>query len=549
MTHEESIQALDAIAKTRDGGDSFRLRIQRRDGPSQPPLIYALFEDAQVAHFATPETWLPRLVGPGAGGIFEMTAYHASNTILSVGGVFRIPIQGDLRPPNIGVVTQPGWTGPKQLSYPKPGDVDQTSFQIPSGGGGDAPNQRRDSLPVAPPPPLPSPPITAIQPPTATSLVAAEESIRAQQRALEQQQQALRDQAMRNEIMGSVKVQTDAVMDALRRSQEQTNTILQQIAQRESKPSFNIEGLITGLAPILVGMMQQSREAAAEAARRQDALFTAILSKPAQPALDPMVQGLLDRTAKMAESAIEAARNRPDASGAMVSQMSEAMASMANVTMQLVHTAAEMGVGSGPAPEPPWVKAVREGAKVVTAMMQTQAQMAMANAKRGTMPPPQAPRLPAAPPPQANGAAPQAAGPSAPTPAGPQQPQQAPIDRIEAAIRKHAPVEKVTLAILNNVNHPSIMQAFMAAEGNIENLFRMRLGAWLDDPANQPYMTALMQEITRVGAERGLVSDEETDETDETDEGEEADEGEEGEEAEAGEDEEEAEEEKPPTVS
>jgi len=472
-THEETVSALDAAAKTREGGDAFRLRIQRRMGPTQPPQIYALFEDAQVAHFATPETWLPRLVGAGAGGIFELAAYHMSNAIMSIGAPIRIPIDGEQRPPNLDVVKDPSWPGPRGLAYPRPGDSPSpVAFSV---GGTGAPSQRRDSLSSdAPVPPIPSHIASSIQQPDQGRLLAAEEALRNQQRSLEQQQQQYREQTLRAEILASTKAQTDAVMEALRRSQEQTAEILRSIAQQPKAPAFDFAGVLTSVAPLVLGFLKSSQDTAQEAAKRQEAILMALLTKPSSDT------GVVDRLVKMTEQMIDQQRNQPNASAAMVSQMSEAMAGMAGVTMQLVHTAAEMSSG-GPAPEPGWVKAVREGAKVITAMMQTQAQVALATANgMRTLPPTVAPGPMSAP------------GPSA-------------IDKIATAITKKAPVDKVTLAILNNLKDPSIVAAFAEAGGDPEVVFRNKLGSWLNDPANQSYMTTLMAEIEKVGKARGVM--------------------------------------------
>jgi len=248
-----------------------------------------------------------------------------------------------------------------------------------------------------------------------------------------------------------------------------------------------------------------------------------------RPQIDPAMKELLDR----------ATAPKPDAGGAMMSQMAEAMASMTNVTMQLVHTAAEMGVGqSGPAPEPPWVKAVREGAKVIMAMMASQAEQAKANAQAArfgaqhppALPPAQAPAQPPAPAaPQQAGAqtvaagSPPAAGAPVPPPAGPPpvEDTRTAIEKIEGAIRKRAPVERVALAIINNVQDASIIAAFTEAEGNIETLFRNRLGIWVDNEDNGKYVAALIEAVNKLAQERGLISNDEEGE-EEADEGDES---------------------------
>lgn len=513
LSHEETIQALDARAKSSEGGDSFRLRIQRRATPATPPQIFALFEDACISHFATPETWLPRLVGQGAGGIFELMAYHASNPIMPVGGPIRIPIDGEQRPPNVEVVTTSGWDGPRRLSYPKPGEnLAQGGFSIAplpatGTGTGGVPAPRQPSAPEVPVPVSTHSVTTtapAADPQQAARLVAVEEALNRKQKEIEQAEAKMRETAMRNEILGSVKTQMDSVVDLVRSTQQQNQAMLAKIT--DTPKDTGTKDMVVALAPLLLGFLQQSAQAREDAAKRQEAILMAMLNRPA---IDPAMQAILDKLSTP----------KQDGGGAMLSQMSEAMASMTNVTMQLVHTAAEMGLGqSGPAPEPPWVKAVREGAKVVMAMMAAnaeQAKAAAAQARWGAngappqlpahhQPPPAVTAPPVTqPPPAATAPAPGAA----PAPEAPPQEKRPAIEVIEGAIRKKAPIEKIALAIINNVQDPSIIEAFMQADGNIETLMRNRLGDWLNDAENAKYVEALVAAVNKLAQERGLTGD------------------------------------------
>jgi len=529
LSHEETVQALDAKAKSAEAGDSFRLRIQRRHSPSTPPQIFALFEDANVAHFATPETWLPGLVGPNAGGIFELMAYHASNPILPVGGVIRIPIEGNIAPPNVEIVGAPAWSGPRKLSYPKPGENLVPGFSIPQqvGTGGDG--ARRDSLPQNPSAPtassLPAAMSAAMQgdPQQAARLVAIEESIQRKQRDLDAAETRMREAQVKNEILGTVKAQMDGIVDLVRSQQQATQALMTKLA--EGPKDSGMKDMVVALAPLVVGFIQQAGQAREDAAKRQEQMMMLMLNRPQ---IDPAMQQLLDR----------ATAPKPDAGGQMMSQMAEAMASMTNVTMQLVHTAAEMGVGqSGPAPEPPWIKAVREGAKVVMAMMASQAEQAKAQAaslRYGGHPPPQqalpphaapaapqaAPVAAAPPPPTGNGAA---ASPPAEVTPPPEPDTRTPIEKIEGAIRKKAPVDRIALAIINNVQDPSIVAAFMEAKGNIETMFHNKLGPWLTDADNAKYVENLIEAVNKLAQERGLIGNDDDEGEEEEVEAEEAD--------------------------
>lgn len=519
LSHEETIQSLDARAKSSEAGDSFRLRIQRRHSPSTPPQIFALFEDAQVAHFATPETWLPRLVGPNAGGIFELMAYHATNPIMPVGGVIRIPIEGNAAPPNTEVVTTAGWDGPRKLSYPKPGENLAPGFSIPAQAGavndGSAPRQPAPHVAVPAAIPI-AQQVTATQgdPQQAARLVAIEGEIARRQREVEAAEARMRESQIKNEILGSVKTQMDSVVDLVRNAQQQQAALMARMTETP-KADTGMKDMVVALAPLLMGFMQQAAQQREEAAKRQEQLMMMMIQRPA---IDPAMQQLLDR----------ATAPKPDAGGAMMSQMAEAMASMTNVTMQLVHTAAEMGVGqSGPAPEPPWVKAVREGAKVVMAMMASQAEQAKAAAAQARYQgqPQLPPTPPPASPPQAAPAAAVTAQPpvavaAQPPPAVPQD-TRTPIEKIEAAIRAKAPIDRISLAIINNVQEASIIAAFTEAEGNIEQMFRNRLGNWLDDADNGKYVENLIDAVNKLAQERGLIGGD--DEEAEEDDGEESD--------------------------
>jgi hypothetical protein len=497
LTAEQTVSILDDLAKQK--GDSFRLRVMRRGREHQVPQFFLAFDDAQVCHFAAPETWLPEIAASG-GGIFEIMAYHMSNPVMPIGGTIKIPVEGDTRPPDISVIQNPGWQGPKKLTFPKVQRTETigTAGSLPSPdqglqpvrvGSSPSPQHQGQPQPGAMPQ-TPASAALASDPGLFARVTQAEEALRRRERELDEREARAREERMRTELREEMRREMGALRPA------------------HVAPS-PVEGIVAALTPILpqvLGVIQQGR---AEAQAREERLL-ALLTTPRGP--DPAVAAMAARL-----DALLAAKD--NGNGPMVSQMAEAMGTMTSSMMQVVHTAAEMASMQGPAPsEPTWIKALREGAKAVLGMMQVQA--AMANQRRL----PAAVAVPAAPPPPA--VQPGVLPPG--QPAAPAEANGAPPDvigRIEAAIRKGVPVDRVAeaffQALSNDALRPQIDAALAPHNGDYEGLLKARLGLpWLMQPANLAYVNALKIAFEQKAEEMGFVREEEGGE-DDGDEGEE----------------------------
>lgn len=492
LSNDDTVQILDRKAKE-SKADSFKLRVLRRPREGMPPLAFASFDDAQVSHFAQPEVWLPDLAD-GAGGVFELLAHHVSEPNLPIGGVIKFQIDGDTqKPPNLDAPTMPNWRGPRQLSFPR---APRARMEIPGIPGGppdfSSQAQRREpvaghGIPGAPIPPIvPSP--LGFTPP---HIREAEEALARRQRELDETERRTREAALRAELLGEMKSIAAAFTAELREMRAVQ-------AAAPAKPGMNVAELITSLTPIIVPLIQGIQAGQQESQKRMEALLTAMTQRPTT---DPMVQQLLDKLTTLA--------TQPQAGAEIVASMAQGMGAVTQSLMQVVHTAAEMSSGQPQqAGEPGWVKAIREGVKAVVAMaqmQQSQAQQLMATGGHAPLPAgPAAARLP--PTGGTNGAR---RPPAAPQPA---------LQRIERAIQGHQDPAQVAAAFVGAVkqNEPSIVQALQSVGGDIDELFKQRLGAWaISDPKNMAYVERLGEEMEKVGKKAGLL-----DEADEGEDGE-----------------------------
>lgn len=495
LSHQEIIELLGSKAKTE--GDSFMLKVFRRQSPGAMPVSIATFDDAQVSHFQSPEKWLPRIAG--GGPFFLLHAYHIKEPHKLLGAPITLSIPADaLNPPrevDPSVTAQPDWQGPNAISFPpfahnkappqgasagyrmSPAPTDGTSAAAygPAGGGpGTSPEHQR---------------LWDLE----------RERLREKERALDDEKRRLE-------------------MDNLRREHEAKLREFEMRLLQTSKPQASIVETVAAITAaftplvttFLAGQAETRRElerARSEQAARSEQLMQQLLTRPL---IDPGILTILEKSR---------AEQIPQTQ--MLHSMSEAMASMTQTTMDMVRTAAELQ-GNGQPDEPVTIKIIREGMKSINSMFaatrmqsaqQQQPQQRQAPQQERRRLPPQAPQQPApvkqeaAPQPQ-NGAEKESVS-VGPVPAfnGAEEEETA-IEYLVALIKEHHnPVEVVTEIF--EVMEEEDFQAELAEVGSFNALVMKHLGDWMsEDDRNANYLQLLMKELNKQGVERGLITEE-----------------------------------------
>lgn len=509
-TKEEVIALLSE--KAHKDGDNFRVKVFRQSTMGGPIETVATLSSATVRHFDSPEEWVPTLLG--GGPIFLLSAYHAGDPTRLLGSIkILVPLDG-LPPRASGqidpsIVGRDDWMGPRKLEYPKLAPKNE--------------NGAYTALPPAPPTGAvpPHAPGGGFQPGAGFSVMsqAGDPVHVVKQAQLEQERAALNRQ--REELL---QAQHKMELDIIRRESDAKLAAIEARLVSAARPSEAPKGpdvvaLIGALAPILAPLLQSANESRAALAKMQaesnDKIQALMLRMMDRPAVDPMTEKLMDKMQSMMDSA---KKDTPQFD--TVKQMMETMGTMSTQYMEIVQAAAEMTLGGQQKEDPPVVRAIREGVKMMGAMMAANAQRAAAPQVPVAIPNPAAYPMPGAP----QLAAPQVADaprpatvvpfnarpiPVAASVANPlAQPAQLPlIDKIEQMIRNKADAASVVRIFIANLNEPSVAAAVKAADESVETLFLSRLGDWIQDPSNEEYVGELMREIERQGKEAGLIDD------------------------------------------
>ena len=481
-TSDETVAAVNEVS--RKLGDNWRIRVMRRRAASLLPEPFLTLDGGSVTHAAAPETWLPAVLN-GGGGIFELSMYHQSDPTTPVGGVLRFSAEGAPKEPDLAQVFAKEWIGPKTMVYPRMDpNVASFSFRSPPTpewqAGNGAMAQAATQLPVSP---SIASAFSGLDPHSHARLLAAEDALARRQREMDDREQRNREDAMRRDYDLKLQaVEARAVQAA------------QAATQRPATPPTDIGTIITtavaAVSPIVTAMMNAS----AEARREQSAMLTTILARPAVP---PEVKDAMD---KLAQAAL-APRDDSGAGAKLTANMAEAMGSMTNTMLSVLHTASEFQSPGEPA-EPGWVKAVREVVRGFAAMMNAQAQAAQAAAgvpQRRVATQVVMPQLPAS----------QAPAPVAKPPSRKQRSNA--LSVIVNGIQNNAAPATVATAFVNALKRgdPSVVEALKQHNGDVEALARAKLGPWVatDTATRLPYLKSVMEALDAKAKAAGLLAE------------------------------------------
>jgi hypothetical protein len=496
---ELTISQINEVAKT-TGMNAFQVKVLRRIPGGLQPGIIALFENATAEMVATPEPWLDRMSG---GGVYSLLVYHMNEKSRMVGGPIVVHATGEVRAVDPDICNSPGWLGPPTMVYPaKPrqdSSTPYTSFHSGGGGasGGDA-SQRGLGQGSSTPTPSNGDPL-----------------IIERQRLEAQKEEFLRrtrdaDESRHKQDLEIMQARHEASLEKLR------SELLSAAAAKPAAPSTDMTQVLLEIAKmsqhgneVLVQMMKESSsEMRSMMDKSSSEMRTLIMEISKKPAIDPLMERLLEQKENSAEANMKIMAGYAEAVGASVQMAVGALHAVQEVLQPQDQ-------------EPHWLKAMKVILKGMSGLTITP-QMTVApappqprqlsrpnGAARPRPAPVQAAPVQAAPPPAppAQASQPSFAGldPNVATDVAPNPPSVF-LQIVKAIQEKRDPVE-IARVFLENTEEPSVKAALDAAGGNIMMAFAGPLKDFLMDPVhmeeNQKFIAEqLLPEVQRQGGER-----------------------------------------------
>lgn len=476
--------------------DDFRVRVQRKRAGSPVPDQVLTLDGAKAEHFSAPETWLPQISG---GGLYLLTAFHASNNSAPVGGPFPVQVDGAPREPDPTVVDNPNWAGPAVCVFPLPKKKRIPPELTPLPGNHDA--SPRTIAPGS----------AEAGGSLAVSLAETQRLLQAQNAELQRQKEQLAEERRKMEVEAVRKESQMAIERAERRAEEL-------VKQQPAAPvESGIEKILAGMLPLAMKWFETSKadKAAADAeaqrrdlemARMQQETQVAIAKAQAEAAaaasaqqakmVELQMQMQMQLAAKAEESNKMLMRmllDRPkDDSSAKTAEL---VSSMAGTTMNVLNTMVELGLtGGGREPEEPVaLKAVREVVRGLALMS--------GNAARTQQPQPQFEALPE-PEPEPELPPQQQEAPPEPAPLRAAEPSL--YRRLVQAIKDpRVPPKNIATTVIQSLADPSLIEAFQTAGGDLKQMFAKDLDKWLDDAKNKARFQEILTQTATTGVELG----------------------------------------------
>jgi hypothetical protein len=481
------MERLKAVADEK--GDDFIIQVFRQDTmTSAQQDRAATFGSATVAHFATPETWIPEILG---GGYYRLAALHATDTSKVIAMISGISIQAPRKnPPNFAAVDRDDWQGPKVLKYPKRESQQAAAAIGPfvgSPGAGTAPqvgSGARDQSPGG---------------------GSGASSIEAQLALINFQRQHDAE-ALRLTLEAQAKAQ-----------ERQFSAFMEMVKAISSKPAApppppdkplidQIVPLVAAFTPLVTVIMGQRKDDAKAALERE-------AKREERAALDRA------ESMKMLLSMNEKASAASGDLLKVVSPMVDAVAQMGRTVLQNVTMLREI---QGEPPEEEGLTGVlKEGIRALGPALGDWL-AAKEAAKAGATPAPQPPRqLPPGQPPQNGATAPQAPAPEAGDPDDPTDEAAPPdfatvpaadlLNGIETAVREHIGTDELAGAYLDSLTKNAGVRDAVNAAGGTLPFFQKRLGPWIMDPKpgkdgvlNSTYLRSLVGALKTAAQQRGI---------------------------------------------
>jgi hypothetical protein len=553
QTPEQAIETLKV--KAGEAGDTFTVKVSAKRGSILPSVI-ASVSGARLEHIASPELWLPRLVG---GGDYTLQVFHDSDKAARIASLTVTLPGAPFSEVNITAVYAGDWQGPSVLVYPEPKpmqSVAPTPQYAPRSAG------LTFSTGVSAPPAAPAAPVQGQfyereLAEKAADLRAREAELRLSSEAREREERTKRETELKLAEMKAAMANNSAakagpnIAEIIGAAAAVFGPILASLSEERKERARLEESRRAEEARLRAESERRAFEMQQEANRRFETLMLKMSEKPTGP--DPMLQMLM-----------ESNRANAEANGAMMSRVIEATTAVSQMSIGMIETVADI---TSPPEGSPVLDAIKEGVKAISAITAGTASAARRQVKEQLKQavPPQQPQLP----PQA----PQAQLPrQAPVPVGapvvsfpaggpvrpgaPAAPSAAPapvpeakveilspapvvveqtafdgvdprtvdlpsgfidavpsrLEQLVEMIYAHEDVNKVAALFVSSVteqNH-EVLSALVAAGGNPQQLLGEHLGeVWI--LSNMDYVEKLVVAVEEAGAAAGLVEGDEGD--------------------------------------
>jgi len=469
LSYQEVLDRLSQAAST--NGDSFRIKVLRRPHAASLNTVHvATFGDATWTMIANAESWLAPFAG---GGLYVLQIYDGRDQRTQHGTLTPSEVPGPAREPDPRVTRAAGWIGPVLI------EGAPSTGPIPLFSG------------------MPSLAVSPGQVPRTPSPDAGLGGLfDYQQRAnedLRRREIELEERARRVEL------------DALRRGADERaahlETQLKDLRESlSSRASTSLPEVLSGLAALLAPVLTPIFQSMAEGRRERLELEKARLERESKlaeeakgkPLIDPAFMELLDRQTRRAEEQVTQFSNlmKLQAESAKTNMESQSVAQRAMIQTITDIAQLQLKVQGGSESGVDWGKLVGgalSGLAMLKGMNQTSGQPGQPTAtpaQPGQSPIP-TPTL------AGNGTA-------GGNPVMPEVDPSPELDRIEDRVRAKEPPAELVSDLKKALETPA-SKAEVAAEGGLLEVFEARLGDFAGQPLNQPYMGALIEELTKQG--------------------------------------------------
>lgn len=491
ISNDETYKVLQELVTDPNFGDNFRVKVVFRPSPSALPVTFATFRNVTFEQIISPEPWLEQLSG-GTRGVFDLSVSHEAATSKKLGGDLRVAFhsgKADLAF-NWPALEDADYRGPAEVMFPTRTTasaapaVAASPVALPKKSDGSAEalagviQTLVTQRPAAAPAPGPDPFARLMELQLAAQ--AQEEKRRAEDRLREEKREE--DRRNREE-------------ERQRREDERRREEKKEEREREEKRA------------------QQEREHQRwmeERAAKQQEMMIQLLTK-SDPIRDAMLQ-----------KAINGGDEAGQKAAALIAQMGGFMSQMTGMTVQLLHTQAELN--QGPVESPIWNIA----GKLIDGYFSTVSEQneELTEALTETVAE-ETKKLPAAST-SAEGAEPASLDGLDDTEAEEEGEEdteseeapstETPLARFDRAIFEMAPPRELADALCLALVTPDFQQLFAGAKGDLRKLITDRYGKWVSAPEVKDesarkrtaakrlaYLASQLPAAWKVAQQRGII--------------------------------------------
>lgn len=480
ISTEDTYKVLSEFVNNPNLGDTFRVRVNHKATPSSIPSSFGIFANVTFEQITTPEPWIEK-ISSNARGFFEILVSHESATSKSLGGVIRVPMaNGRSVEPKFdwAALEREDYTGPRTVVYPtKPepqaGAVTSSIARpVDRPAGGAPPSQLGELVPLL------QQMITREKEKPGVDPFARYLEMQAEDRRRDEQRRA--DERAREEKREEREEQ--------RRREEQKEAREREDRREERERAYRLE---------ITQQQQKSTD-----------MLLQVLTR--EPPKNPVIDTLLAKALNGGDEANQKA-------AAVIGQMGMVTQQVMGMTLQLIHTQAELTQSAAPE-HPMWGIAGKlvEGYFGTISEQQGELDDALeAGDNKKTLPVGNQQEE------VADDEQSEDAGESAPPPeedrSGDEPSVEDPLQRLDRAIRQEAPLRELADALCLALVTDGFQVLYKEAKGNVQVLISNRYGKWLestDVEAGQrkatalrrlKYLSVMLPKAWSVAKQRGIL--------------------------------------------